>query len=71
MAVAAVIVLAVIVYFWSFYRSHVVSVRNQDRLTFLVTQVPQKINDAMRRRAERRSIARPGVRRERSEGVRR
>jgi tetratricopeptide (TPR) repeat protein len=36
------------VYFWSFYRSHVVSVRNQERLTFLVAQVPQRINEAMR-----------------------
>lgn len=48
MAVAAVIVLAAIVYFWSYYRSQVVSVRNQERLTFLVTQVPQRINEAMR-----------------------
>ncbi len=48
LAVAAVIVLAIIVYFWSFYRSHVVSVRNQERLTLLVSQVPEKINEAMR-----------------------
>ena len=38
--VAVVIVAAVAVYFWSFYRRDVVSVRNQARLTSLVTQVP-------------------------------
>ena len=48
MAVAAVVVIAAIVYFWSFYRREVVSVRNQERLTFLATQVPQRINEAMR-----------------------
>jgi tetratricopeptide (TPR) repeat protein len=48
LAVVAVLVVAAIVYFWSFYRREVVSVRNQERLTFLATQVPQRINEAMR-----------------------
>lgn len=48
MAVAAVIILAIIVYFWSFYRSNVVSVRNEVRLTNLVTSIPQQVNSAMR-----------------------
>ncbi len=48
LAVAAVIVLAIIVYFWSYYRSNVVSVRRQARLTSLVTSVGQQVNAAMR-----------------------
>jgi tetratricopeptide (TPR) repeat protein len=48
MAVAAVLVVAVLIYFWSFYRREVVSARNQERLTLLVAQVPQRINEAMR-----------------------
>jgi len=52
MAVAAILVVAVIVYFWSFYRREVVSVRNQERLTLLATQVPQRINEAMRAAAQ-------------------
>jgi len=48
MAVAAVLVVAIIVYFWSFYRREVVATRNQERLTLLVSQVPQRINEAMR-----------------------
>ena len=46
--VAVVIVAAVAVYFWSFYRRDVVSVRNQARLTSLVTQVPQQISSIAR-----------------------
>lgn len=41
---AAVIVVALLVYFLSFYRQNIVSARNQVRLTNLVTQVPQQIN---------------------------
>jgi tetratricopeptide (TPR) repeat protein len=47
-AVAAVVVVAAVVYFWSFYRRDVVSVRNQVRLTNLLTQVPQQVNSIMR-----------------------
>jgi tetratricopeptide (TPR) repeat protein len=47
-AVAAVLVVAVIVYFWGFYRRDVVSVRNQVRLTTLLTQVPQQVDSVMR-----------------------
>jgi hypothetical protein len=43
-AAAVVILVALIVYFWSFYRRDVMSVRNQTRLTGLVTQVPQQMN---------------------------
>ena len=46
--VAVVIIAAVAVYFWSFYRRDVVSVRNQARLTSLVTQVPQQISSIAR-----------------------
>jgi tetratricopeptide (TPR) repeat protein len=42
-AAAAVILVALLVYFVSFYRKNVVSVQNQTRLTTLVTQVPQQI----------------------------
>ena len=42
-AAAAVILVALLVYFVSFYRKDVVSARNQTRLTNLVTQVPQQI----------------------------
>lgn len=52
LAVAAILVVAIIVYFWSFYRREVVSVRNQERLTLLATQVPQRINEAMRAAAQ-------------------
>lgn len=48
MAVAAILLVAIIVYFWSYYRREVVAARNQERLTLLVTQVPQRINEAMR-----------------------
>ncbi len=41
---AAVILVALLVYFLSFYRQNVVSARNQVRLTNLVTQVPQQMN---------------------------
>jgi tetratricopeptide (TPR) repeat protein len=41
---AAVIVVALLVYFLSFYRQNVVSARNQVRLTNLVAQVPQQMN---------------------------
>jgi tetratricopeptide (TPR) repeat protein len=43
MAAAVVILVALLVYFVSFYRKNVVSVRNQTRLTNLVTQVPQQM----------------------------
>jgi hypothetical protein len=46
--VAVILVAAVIVYFWSFYRRDVVSVRRQTRLTNLVTQVQQKMNEVAR-----------------------
>jgi len=52
LAVAAVIVLAIIVYFWSYYRSNVVSVRRQARLTNLVTSISQQVNAAMRASAQ-------------------
>jgi hypothetical protein len=41
---AAVIGVALLIYFVSFYRSNVVSARNQVRLTNLVAQVPQQMN---------------------------
>jgi len=41
---AAVILVALLIYFLSFYRQNVVSARNQLRLTNLVAQVPQQIN---------------------------
>jgi len=41
---AAVILVALLVYFLSFYRQNIVSARNQVRLTNLVTQVPQQMN---------------------------
>jgi tetratricopeptide (TPR) repeat protein len=47
-AAAAVILVALIVYFVSFYRRDVVSARNQTRLTNLVTQVPQQMNNIAR-----------------------
>lgn len=46
--VAAVLVVAILVYVWSVYRRDVVATRNQERLTLLVSQVPQRINEAMR-----------------------
>jgi len=52
MAVVAILVVAILVYFWSFYRNRVVATRNQERLTLLVSQVPQRINDAMRAAAQ-------------------
>lgn len=47
-AVVAVMVVAVVVYFWSFYRRDVVSVQKQTRLTSLVTQVQQQTNNVAR-----------------------
>ncbi len=41
---AAVILVALLIYFLSFYRQNVVSARNQVRLTNLVSQVPQQLN---------------------------
>ncbi|MCL5282154.1 MAG: tetratricopeptide repeat protein [Planctomycetes bacterium] len=41
---AAVILVALLIYFLSFYRQNIVSARNQERLTSLVTQVPQQMN---------------------------
>jgi hypothetical protein len=41
---AAVILVALLIYFLSFYRQNVVSARNQVRLTNLVAQVPQQMN---------------------------
>lgn len=52
MTVAAIVVVAILVYFWSYYRREVVAARNQERLTLLVTQVPQRINEAMRASAQ-------------------
>ena len=43
-AAAAVILVALLVYFVSFYRTNVVSVGNQTRLTTLVTEVPQQMS---------------------------
>jgi tetratricopeptide (TPR) repeat protein len=42
-AAGAVILVACLVYFWSFYRRDVVRVRNETRLTSLVSQVPQQM----------------------------
>jgi tetratricopeptide (TPR) repeat protein len=47
-AAAALILVALLVYFVSFYRREVVSLRNQTRLTSLVTQVPQQISSIAR-----------------------
>jgi hypothetical protein len=44
LAAGAVILVALLVYFVSFYRRDVVSVRNQTRLTTLVAQVPQQMS---------------------------
>ncbi len=41
---AAVILVALLIYFLSFYRQNIVSARNQVRLTNLVEQVPQQMN---------------------------
>lgn len=43
-AAAAVILVALLVYFVSFYRKNVVAVGNQTRLTTLVTEVPQQMS---------------------------
>jgi len=43
-AIAAVVLVALLVYFVSFYRRDVMSARNQMRLTNLVTQVPQQMS---------------------------
>jgi hypothetical protein len=43
-AAGAIIVVVLLVYFVSFYRGNVASVRNRTRLTSLVAEVPQKIN---------------------------
>jgi tetratricopeptide (TPR) repeat protein len=40
----AVILVALLVYFFSFYRQNVASARNRERLTNLVAQVPQQMN---------------------------
>ncbi|MEN6426465.1 MAG: tetratricopeptide repeat protein [Phycisphaerales bacterium] len=47
-AAAAVVVVAILVYFGIYYRGSVVSVRNQQRLTRLVSQVPEQMNTVMR-----------------------
>ena len=47
-AVAVVLVVAVVVYFWIFYRRDVVSVQNQTRLTNLMSQVSQQMNGVAR-----------------------
>lgn len=47
-AVAVVLVVAVGVYFWIFYRKDVVSVQNQTRLTNLMSQVSQQMNGVAR-----------------------
>ena len=47
-AAAAVVLVALIVYFWSFYRRDVVSGRQHARLTSLVTEVPQQMNAVAR-----------------------
>jgi len=52
LAVGGVIILAILVYFWSYYRSNVVSVRREARLTNLVTSIPQQVNAAMRAAAQ-------------------
>lgn len=44
----AVVVVAILVYFWSYYRGSVVSVHNRQRLTRLVSQVPEQMNTVMR-----------------------
>jgi hypothetical protein len=43
-AAGAIVVVALLVYFVSFYRGNVASVRSRTRLTSLVEEVPQKIN---------------------------
>jgi hypothetical protein len=47
-AVAAVIVVAIVVYFWSFYRRDVISVQKQTRLTGLLTQLQQQTDNVAR-----------------------
>lgn len=47
-AVAVVLVAAVVVYFWIFYRRDVALVRNQVRLTNLVTQIPPQMSNVAR-----------------------
>lgn len=47
-AAGAVIVVAVLVYLWSYYYHTVASARNQERLTRLVSQVPEQMNTVMR-----------------------
>lgn len=47
-AVAVVLVVAVVVYFWIFYRRDMVSVQNQTRLTNLMSQVSQQMNGVAR-----------------------
>ncbi len=44
----AVIVVAILVYAWTYYRGSVVSVHNQERLTHLISQVPEQMNAVMR-----------------------
>jgi len=47
-AAGAVLVVAILVYLWSYYHHTVVSVRNQERITRLVSQVPEQMNTVMR-----------------------
>ncbi len=47
-AVAVVLGVAVVVYFWIFYRRDMVSVQNQTRLTNLMSQVSQQMNNVAR-----------------------
>jgi len=44
LAAGAIILVALLVYFWSFYRRDVASVRNRAQLTELVARVPQQMN---------------------------
>jgi tetratricopeptide (TPR) repeat protein len=47
-AAAAILLVAVLVYFWRYYRQDIVSVRRQTRLTNLVWQVQQQTNNVAR-----------------------
>jgi len=47
-AAGAIVVVAILVYFWSYYRGSVVSVHNQQTLTRLVSQVPDQVNTIIR-----------------------
>jgi len=52
LAIAAVVVVALVAYVWVFQHGKAVAARNQERLTLLVSQVPQRINEAMRASAQ-------------------